>query len=104
MALEAIAPNKKCCDIDRIARDHIDQAGYKNSFGHGLGHSLGLEIHENPRFNSECHDVLQPGMVMTIEPGIYLEGRFGVRIEDMVIITDSGYENLTASNKELILL
>lgn len=104
IAIEAIAPNRVCCDIDRIARDYIDQAGYKNSFGHGLGHSLGLEIHESPKFNSECHDVLKSGMVMTIEPGIYLEGRFGIRIEDMVIITNNGCENLTTSNKELIIL
>jgi len=104
LALEAIAPNRICSDIDRIARDYIDQAGYQNAFGHGLGHSLGLEIHENPKFNSTCQDPLQSGMVMTIEPGIYLEGRFGVRIEDMVIITDNGCENLTTSKKELILL
>lgn len=104
LALDAIAPGRVCCDIDRIARDYITQAGYGNSFGHGLGHSLGLEIHENPRFNTECRDVLQPGMMMTVEPGIYLAGKFGVRIEDMVMVTDCGCENFTASNKELILL
>jgi Xaa-Pro aminopeptidase len=65
---------------------------------------VGLYIHENPSFNTVCETELLSGMVMTVEPGIYLEGRFGVRIEDMVCVTDGGFENLTASRKDLIIL
>lgn len=104
-ALSAIRPGKCCRDIDRIARDLIDASPYKEGrFGHGLGHSLGLEIHESPRLNPTCETILQPGMMMTVEPGIYLPGRFGVRIEDMIAVTENGYENMTRSPKELIIL
>ncbi len=103
-ALAAIRPNAVCRDIDRIARDIIDAAGYDGCFGHGLGHSVGLEIHESPAFNTRCDTPLACGMVMTVEPGIYLDGRFGVRIEDMVVVTDGGCDNLTRSQKELIIL
>lgn len=90
--------------MDAIARDIITAAGFGENFGHGLGHSLGLEIHEWPSANMRCEEVLQPGMMMTVEPGIYLPGRFGVRIEDMVLITEDGNENFTHSPHELILL
>ena len=103
-ALDAIKPDVKCCEIDKIARDLIYNAGYEGCFGHGLGHSVGIEIHENPSFNTRDETKLQKGMVLTVEPGIYLENEFGVRIEDMVYITDNSYENLTRSNKELIIL
>lgn len=103
-AISSIAPGKVCKDIDRIARDLIDHAGYKGCFGHGLGHSVGLEIHENPSFNTRCETVLKPGMVLTVEPGIYLEKQFGVRIEDMGVVTQSGFDNFTQSTDALLIL
>lgn len=103
-AIDSIKPGVICKDIDKIARDIIYNAGYKGCFGHGLGHSVGVEIHESPNFNTKCDTLLEKGMVMTVEPGIYLENRFGVRIEDMVYVTKNGCENLTKSNKELIIL
>ena len=93
-----------CQDVDKVARDIINAAGYEGCFGHGLGHSVGVEIHENPAFSPRCETVLKPGMVMTVEPGIYLENKFGVRIEDMVYVTETGSLNLTTSKKELIIL
>lgn len=101
-ALAEIKPGKKCSDIDAIARDIIKAAGYGDYFGHGLGHGVGLYIHEEPRFSPKCDDLLEPGTVITVEPGIYLPGEFGVRIEDMVQITEDGYRNLASSPKELI--
>lgn len=103
-ALDIIAPEKVCRDIDKSARDLIYNRGFEGCFGHGLGHSVGLEIHENPACNTRDDTLLKPGMIMTVEPGIYLENKFGVRIEDMVLITDTGYENLTKSPKDLIIL
>lgn len=103
-ALESIKVGKICKDIDAVARDLINNAGFENCFGHGLGHSVGLEIHENPSFNTRDESVLKEGMLITVEPGIYLEDRFGVRIEDMVIITETGFENITKSPKNLIIL
>ena len=101
-AIDAVKPGAVCKDVDKIARDLIDAAGYEHCFGHGLGHSVGVEIHEMPAFNPRCDTVLKPGVVMTVEPGIYLEDRYGVRIEDMVYVTESGCINLTKSPKELI--
>jgi len=101
-ALEAIAVNKKCADIDKVARDIIADAGYGECFGHSLGHGVGLEIHENPRLASTSAAVLTPGQIVTVEPGIYIEGKFGVRIEDMVYIGKEKCENLTHSPKQLI--
>lgn len=103
-ALDIIKPGVLCRDVDKAARDLIDSAGYKGCFGHGLGHSVGLEIHENPACNTKDTTLLQTGMIMTVEPGIYIENEFGVRIEDMVAITDSSNENLTKSPKELIVI
>ena len=103
-AVSKIRPGMICKDIDAAARSLIDANGYKNCFGHGLGHSVGIEIHENPCFNTRCDTVLVPGMVMTVEPGIYIKNSFGVRIEDMVVVTDDCCENITKSNKELIIL
>lgn len=88
--------------VDRAARDVIENAGYHGAFGHALGHSVGLEIHENPTASPRAEQHLPAGTVITVEPGIYLAGRFGVRIEDMALVTESGYENLTHSPKELI--
>lgn len=93
-----------CQDVDKVARDIINAAGYEGCFGHGLGHSVGVEIHESPAFSPRCETVLRSGMVMTVEPGIYLENKFGVRIEDMVYVTDTGSLNLTASEKQLLVL
>lgn len=103
-ALAQIKPGAVCKEIDEVARKYIYQNGYEGCFGHGLGHSVGLEIHEAPSFNTKDSTVLRPGMVLTVEPGIYLEGQFGVRIEDMVCITETKYENITKSPKELIIL
>lgn len=103
-ALEAIKPGVSCNEIDSVARTIIGDAGYGNYFGHGLGHSVGLFIHEEPRFSPSCSAILQPGMVITVEPGIYLPGQFGVRIEDLVAVTEYGCRNLTKSEKKLILL
>lgn len=103
-SLKAIKPKSECKAIDKIARDIIENAGYKGCFGHGLGHSVGLEIHESPCFNTRDNTLLEKGMILTVEPGIYIENEFGVRIEDMVYITDTGYENLTESKKELIVI
>lgn len=103
-ALKAAKPGLICKDVDKIARDIINTAGYECCFGHGLGHSVGIEIHENPSFNTRCETRLSPGMIMTVEPGIYLENKFGVRIEDMIYITENGSIDLTHSPKELIVL
>ena len=102
-ALKEIGPNKVCKEIDKIARDIINKE-FEGCFGHGLGHSVGLEIHENPALNTRDETLLKAGVIMTVEPGIYLPDKFGVRIEDMVLITDTSYENLTKSPKELIII
>lgn len=91
-------------EVDKAARDIIERAGYGEYFGHALGHSLGLEIHESPNFSPGEQTVLPIGAVVSCEPGIYLPGRFGVRIEDVVILREDGCENITASPKELIVL
>ena len=103
-AIDAVKSGVVCKDIDKIARDLIYAAGYEGCFGHGLGHSVGVEIHERPNFNTRCDTVLKAGTVMTVEPGIYLENRFGVRIEDMVFVTADGCINLTKSPKGLLVL
>ncbi len=103
-ALAAIRAGAVCKDVDRVARDLIDAAGFKGCFGHGLGHSIGIDVHESPAFSPRCDAVLKTGTVMTVEPGIYLEGKFGVRIEDMVVVTEDGYENFSKSPKGLIIL
>ncbi len=102
-ALEAIGPGQSCFKMDKIARDIIDGAGYKGAFGHSLGHGVGLEIHETPGVAPNSGDkVLIPGDVVTVEPGIYLFGKYGCRIEDMVYITETHAENLTKMEKDLI--
>lgn len=101
-ALAMIRPGVVCSEVDKCARDIISDAGYGAYFGHGLGHSVGLFIHEEPRFSMKCDAVLEPGVVITVEPGIYLPGRFGVRIEDMIVVTEDGYRNLASSPKEMI--
>ena len=103
-AFAAIRPGVVCKDVDKASRDLIYAAGYEGCFGHGLGHSVGVEIHEYPNFNPVCEEILRPGHIMTVEPGIYLENKFGVRIEDMICCTENGFINITASPKDLIIL
>jgi Xaa-Pro aminopeptidase len=103
-AEQAIHAGVMCSAVDKIARDIIYDAGYQGCFGHGLGHSVGLQIHEEPRLSPLCGELLMKNMLMTVEPGVYLEGMFGVRIEDLVLITDKGCEILTSSPKELMIL
>ena len=88
-------------EADALAREPISAAGFGDNFGHGLGHGVGLEVHEAPRLSPEADDVLEPGHAVTIEPGIYLEGLGGVRIEDLAIVREDGVELLTAFPKEL---
>lgn len=103
-AIEKAAVGLKGCEVDAAARDLIYAAGYTGCFGHGTGHSLGLEIHESPRFSITCEDTCREGMILTVEPGIYLEGKFGCRIEDMIYFDGDKVENLTNSPKNLIVL
>lgn len=103
-ALDEIKAGKLCKDIDSVARNIIKSKGYGDYFGHGLGHGVGVEIHELPSLNPSSTAILEAGNIVTNEPGIYLPGEFGVRIEDMALITDDGYENLTLSEKKLIIL
>ena len=103
-ALKQIKVGAVCKEIDAVARNLIYKAGFEGCFGHGLGHSVGIEVHESPSFNLRDETKLQSGMVISVEPGIYLENEFGVRIEDVICVNDSGYENLTNSPKELIIL
>ena len=103
-ALEYISAGKSGQEIDGIARNYIAKRGYGGTFGHALGHSLGLEIHEKPTFSPACKDLIPENAVLSVEPGVYLSGKFGVRIEDIVRVTAKGCENLTASGKELLIL
>lgn len=103
-ALDNIKAGAVCGDIDKIARDIIYDAGYKGCFGHALGHSVGIDVHESPSLSPNNQTILEAGNVVTVEPGIYLENKFGVRIEDMVYVTEDGCINLTGSKKELIIL
>ncbi len=91
-------------DFDKIPRDIIVEAGYGEYFTHGIGHGIGLDIHEEPYFSQTSKEVIKTGMVLTDEPGIYIEGKYGVRIEDDILITDTGCELLTLAPKELIVI
>lgn len=91
-------------EADRAARSVIEKAGFGAYFGHGTGHGVGIEIHEHPRLSRNVHTVLQSGMVVTVEPGIYLPGEMGVRIEDMAVVTADGCENFYTAEKELIII
>ncbi|MBS4194630.1 M24 family metallopeptidase [Lederbergia citri] len=103
-AMELIKPGMSGIEADAIARDYITEKGYGANFGHSLGHGIGLEVHEGPGLSFRSETKLKPGMVVTVEPGIYLPGIGGVRIEDDTLITESGNETLTHSTKELIIL
>lgn len=100
--LAAVAPGARARDVDAAARAVIEAAGLGPAFGHGLGHGVGLEIHEAPALRPESEDVLEPGNVVTVEPGLYLPGEGGVRIEDLALVTAGGHERLTRFSKELI--
>ncbi len=103
-SLELLKEGVSCFDADKAARDVIKAAGWGDCFGHGTGHGVGVEIHEYPRLSPLSGAVLKAGNVVTVEPGIYLPGKFGVRIEDMALITETGSVNLTNCPKELIVL
>lgn len=103
-ALEKVKAGVKCCEIDKTARDIITSAGYGEYFGHSTGHGVGLDIHEAPAVSTRGEVVLKSGMVITDEPGIYLPNKFGVRIEDMLCVTEDGYKNFVSLPKELIIL
>lgn len=103
-ALESIRAGKTGREIDEIARNHINEAGYGEYFGHGLGHGLGLEVHENPSLSYRNDKPLEVGNVVTVEPGIYLEGEFGIRIEEDVVVSEDGCKILTTLERGLIIL
>jgi Xaa-Pro aminopeptidase len=102
--LAAIRAGVKGEDVDSAARKVIDDGGYGEHFGHALGHGVGLEVHEGPRLSQRSGDLLAPGEVVTVEPGIYLPGKLGVRIEDLVVVTEEGIDNLSSLPKELQLV
>lgn len=101
-ALAAVQPGASCIAVHEIARRVIGDAGYAEHFNHGTGHGLGVEIHEEPRLRAGYGGELRPGNVVTVEPGIYLPGRFGVRIEDLVVVTETGHDVLTSFPKSLL--
>ncbi len=103
-ALEAVAPGIGGEALDAVARETIVAAGHGERFGHGLGHGVGLEVHEAPRVSPRSEDVLAAGEVVTIEPGVYLPGELGVRIEDLVVVAADGHRNLSSLSKELQLV
>lgn len=102
LALEAVGPGKDGKAIDELARETLKKHGLEQYFTHGLGHGVGLEVHEAPRLSFRQSDILHPGMVVTIEPGVYIPGEAGVRIEDLAVVTKDGYERLSNSPKEFI--
>lgn len=103
-AIDAVRAGVPCRDIDAVARGHIDDAGYGACFAHGTGHGVGLMVHEPPRLSGRAEDVLEEGMIITVEPGIYIPGLWGVRIEDTVMVKRDGCEILTGMSKDLRIL
>jgi Xaa-Pro aminopeptidase len=103
-ALSALRAGISARDADATARDPIDAAGHGEHFGHGLGHGVGLEVHEAPRLSSKSDHTVEIGDVVTVEPGVYLPGRFGIRIEDLVTVTDDGCRNFSGFSKELLVV
>jgi Xaa-Pro aminopeptidase len=102
--LDAVRAGADCRAVDSVARDIIDAAGHGEHFGHGLGHGVGLEVHEGPRLAQTAEGALRSGNTVTVEPGVYLPGRLGVRIEDLVAVTDSGCEIISGFTKSLVTL
>ena len=103
-AIEYISAGKKCSDCDKTAREIINNSGYGGCFGHSLGHGVGLYIHEEIHLSASSGKNLEAGNIVTVEPGIYIEGKYGVRIEDMLYVTENGNENLTRADKKLLVL
>jgi Xaa-Pro aminopeptidase len=101
-SLAAVRPGAHGREVDAVARDLIAAEGHGDHFGHGLGHGVGIEIHEAPRLSRTSEDVLEAGMVVTVEPGVYLPGVGGVRIEDLVVVTEDGHDVLTGFTKQLV--
>jgi aminopeptidase len=102
-AIEAVHPGASCQSVDAAAREHITRSGYGPNFGHNTGHAIGIDVHENPRFSPTDTTLLRAGMLLTVEPGIYLAGEGGVRIEDVVLVTESGAEVLYQMPKTLLM-
>lgn len=100
-ALDAVAAGKGGREVDSVARKVIADANHGDHFGHGLGHGVGLEVHEAPRLSQRSEDVLESGEVVTVEPGVYIPAQLGVRIEDLVVVTNDGHDNLSGLSKEL---
>lgn len=100
-AIAMVKPGVRFCDIDNAAREYITEKGYGKYFTHRTGHSIGIETHDMGDVSSINTDILKPGMIFSVEPGIYLPGEFGVRIEDLVLVTEDGHELLNKYNKEL---
>lgn len=100
-AISIIKPGIKFSDVDNAARDHIQQAGYGKYFTHRTGHSVGIDVYEHGDVSAVNHEILEEGMVFSVQPGIYLPGEMGVRIEDLVLVTKDGYEVLNKVTKEL---
>jgi Xaa-Pro aminopeptidase len=100
-SLDAIRPGVSGADADAGSREPITAAGHGEHYGHGLGHGVGLEVHEAPRLGKTSEDVLEAGNVVTVEPGVYVPGRFGVRIEDLVVVAETDVRNLSSTSKEL---
>jgi len=103
-AIEIIKPGIKANVVDKVVRDYINEKGYGDYFNHGTGHGIGLEIHESPFINPSNDEILEVGNVLTIEPGIYIPDLGGVRIEDDIIVTETGYDIINKSSKELIMI
>jgi len=103
-SLDAIQAGVRGEDVDKVAREVIDAAGHGDRFGHGLGHGVGLEVHEAPRLSPRSDDILTAGEVVTVEPGVYLPGGLGVRIEDLVVVAEDGLRNLSTLPKEMQLV
>jgi Xaa-Pro aminopeptidase len=103
-ALSGIKPGITGRVADALTRDFISEKGYGDQYGHGSGHGIGLDIHEEPFMSTKCDKLLKPGMIVTVEPGIYIPNLGGVRIEDDILLTENGIDIITRSPKELIIL
>lgn len=101
-AIAGIRAGVACRDVDKIARDHIESRGYGDNFGHGLGHGVGLEVHEGPRLSKKSEETLAAGNVVTVEPGIYIPGWGGIRIEDLVVVREDGCDVLSSAERGLV--